>query len=168
MPEIHYPFMFEFREVVSGNGFLSSVKIAGGRALMLQEDGEWWMYGVYPAGIAETGATPNECFLRFMERIKATLVDIAVEARTFEEFFGITHKFLTETSPEEASRWNEAQQKLRTGKVEPEGELSKVPKEPPRPSSHEIDRVDCKTPAQAQTAFRPQDNVVHCKPTMAA
>ncbi len=43
----HHPMMFIFRDTISGNGFLAGITLSG-RALMMEEDGKWWMYGVRP------------------------------------------------------------------------------------------------------------------------
>ena len=156
---IHYPFLFNFREAVSGNGFLAGVTVAGGRALMLLEDGEWWMYGVRPAGLAETGATPEETFLRFMGRLKTVLFDIVAGTSTFEEFRASAERFLNEGNDEEEKRWNAAHQLLKSGTITPEADfLSSLPKVAPetRPTSMGILRLDG---AETEQRFSPNDNV---------
>ena len=156
---IHYPFLFNFREAVSGNGFVAGVTVSGGRALMLSEDGEWWMYGVRPAGLAETGETPQETFLRFMARLKTVLFDIAVEPSTYDEFRAEVERFLNERNDEEEKRWNAAQQQLKSGTVTPEGPFfSTLPKEAPesRPTSMGILRLDR---TDTERPFSPNDNV---------
>ena len=55
--EDRYPLMFTYRDVISGDGFLAGITLSG-RALMIKENDEWWMYGVRPGAIAETGKTP--------------------------------------------------------------------------------------------------------------
>lgn len=156
---IHYPLLFNFREAVSGNGFLAGVTVSGGRAVMLLEDGEWWMYGVRPAGLAETGATPQETFLRFMTRLKTVLFDIAAETSTFEEFRAGAERFLNEGNDEEEKRWNAAQQQLKSGTVTPDAPfLSSLPKEAPetRPTSMGILRLDG---TGTEQRFSSNDNV---------
>ena len=156
---IHYPLLFNFREAVSGNGFLAGVTVSGGRAVMLSEDGEWWMYGVRPAGLAETGETPQETFLRFMARLKAVLFDIASETSTFEEFRAEVERFLNEGNDEEEKRWNTAQLQLKSGTVTPEAPfLSSLPKEAPetRPTSMGILRLDG---TASEQRFSSNDNV---------
>lgn len=172
MSETHCPFMFNFREAVSGNGFLAGVTISGGRSLMLKEDGEWWMYGVRPAGLAETGATPLETFLRFMERLKAVLFDIASETKSYEEFKASTERFLQEACEIEEKRWNAAQQLLKTGEIEPDpaflASFPELPKESPelRPTSMGVVRLDGKS--DKENRFSPSDNVTHTQLFMAA
>ena len=59
--EHEHPIMLTLRDVISGDGFLAGITLSG-RALMRQEDGAWWMYGVRPAAIAEYGETnPRLC-----------------------------------------------------------------------------------------------------------
>lgn len=88
---------------------------------MLQEEGEWWMYGVFPATLSENGSTPNECFLRYMEELKTVLYDFAAGAANYDVFESELQSFLSQTSPDEAL-WIAAQQKLSAGAVEPENE----------------------------------------------
>src|SRR5437899_788944 len=72
-----HPIMITLQDAISGNGFLAGVTLSG-RALMRKEDdGKWWMYGVRPAAIAESGNSPEDTFLRFRTRYKETLLDIA-------------------------------------------------------------------------------------------
>ncbi len=164
---VHYPFLFDFKQPISGNGFLAGVEISGGRGLMLQEDDQWWMYGVFPAALSERGQTANECFLRFMEELKTVLYDFAAEASSFEEFEREVTAFLKQTSSDEDA-WLEAQRKLRAGSVKPEGEdfIQSLPKESPekRQRYFKITRLD--KPNQNLT-FTPADNIVWT-PAMAA
>ena len=101
-----YPLIFTYRDAVSGNGFLAGVTVTG-RALITREDGKWWMYGVRPAGIAETGNTPNETFLSFRQRYSAVLFDIAAEAETFEAFKEEVERFF-----QSLKRWRRNYSKL--------------------------------------------------------
>ena len=81
----NHPIMVTLRDVISGTDFLAGITLAG-RALMRNEDGQWWMYGVRPAGIAESGGTIDEAFLRFRNRYKEVLFDLAEENKTFDSF----------------------------------------------------------------------------------
>jgi hypothetical protein len=167
---LHYPFIFDFKQPISGNGFLAGVEISGGRGLMLQEDDQWWMYGVFPATLSECGQTANECFLRFMEELKTVLYDFAAETGSFEEFEYAVTAFLKQTSPDE-KRWLEAQQKLRSGTVKPAEEnfIQSLPKESPdkRPQHFRITRLDKPIQNQPPVQFTSDDNVIWT-PAMAA
>ena len=152
----HYPLMFTFRDAVSGNGFLAGVTLSG-RALMVHEDDEWWIYGVRPGALAETGQTPQEAFLRFRNTYKTVLFDIAGESASFEAFKLEVERFYHEPDEQEESRWNEAFQDLRSGKVQPDAPFSSLPKEPPEthPSQITVERLD----AAGTTRFTATDNV---------
>lgn len=152
----NYPLMFTFRDAVSGNGFLAGVTLSG-RALMVKEgEQDWCIYGVRPAGIAETGVTPQEAYLRFRNRYKDVLFDIAEESRDYETFRRETERFYYEPSADEEQRWEEAVEALRCGKVVPEEQFfSDLPKESPekRPSYVAVARLD-----EAQR-FQASDNI---------
>jgi hypothetical protein len=163
---VHYPFIFDFKQPISGNGFLAGVEISGGRALMIQEDDQWWMYGVFPATLSEYGQTPNECFLRYMEELKTVLYDFAAAADSFDQFEAELTVFLEQQSPDKDS-WVAAQQKLRDGNAKPKEDfLQSLPKESPdkRRPQFRIARLD-KSVNNVQ--FTPADNVTYT-PAMAA
>ena len=171
MPVVHYPFMFDFKQPISGNGFLAGVEISGGRALMLQEeDAEWWMYGVFPGPISEGGNTPNECFLRYMEELKSVLFDFATEADSYNAFKKTVEDFCNQPSAD-SDLWLTAQKKLRAakGQVQTNEEfIQKLPTQRPeeRKPSIKIVRLD-KPEACESVTFSPNDNVVPT-PAMAA
>jgi hypothetical protein len=145
----NYPVMFTFRDAVSGNGFLSGVTL-GGRALIVHEpeDQAWRIYGVRPAPIAESGATPLEAFANFRNAYKNVLFDFAESAPTFEAFKQCAERFYAEPDNDEEKRWNDALQAIRAGNTPIDASLKDVPKEAPenRPSfisiqpMHEIKR----------------------------
>jgi len=126
----NYPVMFTFRDVVSGNGFLSGVTL-GGRALIIPEDGSWSIYGVRPAPIAESGKTPLEAFANFRNAYKNVLFDLAEDAESFEEFKQKAEQFYSAPDPEEEGRWTEAFKAIRTGNVKIEESINNLPKEAP-------------------------------------
>jgi hypothetical protein len=67
-----HPLMITLRDAISGDGFLAGITLSG-RALMRKEDdGKWWMYGVRPAALAESGTTVEEAFLHFRGRYQET------------------------------------------------------------------------------------------------
>jgi hypothetical protein len=140
---IHYPLMFTFRDAISGDGFLAGVTVLG-KALMMKEENEWSIYGVRPAGIAESGETPVETFAHFRDRYKSVLFDIAEESKSFEDFRQEVERFFYELDEEEERRWAEAFQLIRSGSVVPEPPFSKLPKESPesRPSLVTVERLD--------------------------
>jgi hypothetical protein len=151
-----YPVMFTVRDTVSGNGFLAGVTLTG-RAVMCKEDEKWWIYGVRPGAIAESGATPEEAFLRFRNSYKNVLFDYASCAVKYENFRDVVEAFYHQPDPEEESRWMNAFKALRAGEVKPEPPFfSTLPKEDPdkRPTSIGIERMDI-----SSARFTATDNV---------
>lgn len=155
MPD--YPIMFTLRDAVSGNGFLAGVTITG-RALMTREaDEKWWVYGVRPGAIAENGSTPEEAFLRFRNRYKSVLFDIAETSLNYEAFREAVDGFYFQDDAEEEARWQAAFAVIRSGEFVPEDEFfGKLPKERPetRPTQIQVAHLD----AQARR-YTPTDNV---------
>jgi hypothetical protein len=154
---LEHPMMITLQDAVAGNGFLAGVTLYG-RALMRKEDDDkWWMYGVRPAAIAESGQTPEEAFLRFRSVYKETLLDIAQDAATFEIFNAQVNRFFDEpdTDDEDARLWEQALAAIRADNIAPPEPFQKLPRESPEsnPSKIEIERLDRKR------RFTPKDNV---------
>ena len=152
----HHPLMFTFKDSISGDGFLTGITLSG-RALMLkEEDGKWWMYGVRPGSMAENGNTPQETFLRFRNRYKEILFDIAEDHRTFPEFKEEVERFSNESDEEEERRWADALTAIRAGRCTIPPPFSDLPRQEPedRPTHIEVERLDVKN-----RRFMPSDNV---------
>ena len=153
----NYPVMFTLRDAVSGNDFLAGITLSG-RALMTQEDdGKWWIYGVRPAAIAESGSTPQEAFLRFRNAYKNLLFDFAEDAANYELFKRAVEQFYLEPHKEEEDNWLGAFNALRSGKAIPdEPFFAQLPKEDPetRPTQITVLRLD-----KENTRYTPVDNV---------
>jgi hypothetical protein len=111
---VAYPIIFTINDVVATSSALIDVR-ACGRALMAEEDGAWWLFGVEPGGIADSGASPQEAFLRFTETFKKALCEIAEDAGNFERFEVAARAFFTEADGVEADRWRTAVATLRAG-----------------------------------------------------
>src|SRR5580658_7291738 len=127
----NHPLMFTVREVVSGNGFLVGVTLSG-RALMVQEDGEWWMYGVRPGGIAAGAPYAEEAYTRFQTRYKEVLFDIAAESQSFDNFKQEVERFFYEPDYEDESKWEDAVSITRGQSLTtPPAPFSKLPIEAP-------------------------------------
>ena len=126
-----YPLLFTYKDCISGNGFLANVTVSG-RALMLEEDdGQWWMYGVQPVAIADTGDTPEGASTHFRDRYKTVLFDFASDALDFNGFKQEVDRFFHQTEDEIANDWQEAFEAIRSGKVEPEKPFSSLPRHAP-------------------------------------
>lgn len=147
--------MITLQDAISGDGFLAGITLSG-RALMRKEDDEkWWMYGVHPAGIAESGTTIEETFLRFRNKYKETLFDIAQENRSFDTFKAEVERFFYEGDDDE-QLWEKALLAIRSGAIAPPAPFSNLPRESPesKPSQITVERLDRK-----DKRFVPSDNV---------
>ena len=123
----HYPLLFGRHELVEGNGFIARVAVSG-RALLTDEDGEFWVEGVNPGGFAASGKSPNEALAEFSTAFRAVLFDIASEATSFEELRAEVRKFFADTNVPALREWEEAVRQVRAGQVEAEW-LSRRPAE---------------------------------------
>lgn len=151
-----HPIMLTLRDAISGNGFLAGITLSG-RALMRKEDDDkWWVYGVRPAGIAESGATVEESLSRFRKRYTETLIDIAQESNTFDEFKTEIERFFYEADKDDEQAWENALTEIRKGNAAPPEPFSAMRRESPesRPSSIGIERLDGEG-----KRFMPSDNV---------
>ncbi|HWH58184.1 MAG TPA: hypothetical protein VN682_11170 [Terriglobales bacterium] len=151
----HHPLLFTLRDAVSGKGFLAGITLSG-RALMVQEDGKWWTYGVRPGAIAESGSTPQESFARFRNRYKEVLFDIADESRTFAAFKREVERFANEVDKEEERSWNDALQLVRASSgppPEPFSQLDRMKAEEAPP------KVTVEKLSAAKRKFTPKDNL---------
>lgn len=151
----HHPLMFTFRDTISGDGFLVGITLSG-RALMLKEDEKWWMYGVRPGAIAESGESPQETILRFRNRYREVLFDIAGDHRTFDAFKKEVERFFHEPDYEEERRWEDALTAIRSQDLCPPPLFHKLPRETPesRPAQMTVERLDGRG-----RRFKPSDNV---------
>lgn len=154
----HQPLMFTFRDAISGNGFLAGITSSGRALVMQEEDGRWWMYGVRPGAIAESGENPQETVLNFRNRHKEVLFDMAAECKDFEEFKHAVERFFYEPDAigEDEQKWEEAVKAIRSGKLIPPEPFSKLKREAPedRPTFVAVERLDVES-----KIFVPSDNV---------
>jgi len=152
-----HPIMITLRDVISGDGFLAGVTLSG-RALMRQEDGVWWMYGVRPAPIAESGGTIDEAFSRFRNRYKEVLFDFAQEVRDFDHFKACVEQFFYEPDKdsEDEQLWEQALKAIRNANCAPPEPFAKLPREVPesKPSQITIELLN-----RAGARFKASDNI---------
>ncbi|HKH44114.1 MAG TPA: hypothetical protein VKM72_05555 [Thermoanaerobaculia bacterium] len=124
-----YPILFGRRELIEGNGFIAGVEIAG-RALMSNEDGEYWVEGVNPGGFASKGAGPGEALAAFCVEFRLVLFDIAMDAADFSAFKAEVEKFFHATNQVALQEWEAAVTEVREGKITAEW-LDKRPADSP-------------------------------------
>ena len=111
-----YPILFSRRELIEGNGFVAGVSISG-RALLFDEDGDYWVEGVNPGGFAAKGSSPSEALVAFAEELRLVLFDIAIEAVSFEDFKVAVEAFFNETNQTALREWEGALAEVRQGKL---------------------------------------------------
>jgi hypothetical protein len=123
----HYPLLFARREKVEGNGFIARVAVSG-RVLLTDEDGEFWVEGINPGGIAASGSSANEALAQFCLDFLAVLFDIASDARNFDHFREQVQRFFNDASEPALKEWEEAVQQVKAGRVDADW-LTKRPAE---------------------------------------
>ncbi len=153
-----HPLMITLRDAISGDGFLAGITLSG-RALMRKEDdGKWWMYGVRPSALAESGTTIDEAFSHFRGRYQETLFDIAQENSSFEEFRKEVERFFFEpdANNEDEQLWEQSLAAIRSGQLSPPKEFAGLDRKSPEsnPSQITIERLD-----EVGKRFMPSDNV---------
>jgi len=155
-----HPLVFTLQDVVTGCGFLAGINVTG-KAVMEQEDGKWWMYGVCPGAIAGSGATPNEAFIDFRNRYKEALFDLAEECTSFLMFRNSVKSFFDAEDAQEKARWDESLEILRKNKEAVSEPFKKMPRK--KPGDYEvgimIDRLETKPKAQLTPANNIQDSL---------
>jgi len=150
-----HPILITLQDTMSGNGFLARITLSGRTLMRLEDDGKWWMYGVRPAAIAESGCTIDEAFLRFRQAHTEVLFDIAQESKNFDEFRTEVERFFNEGDVDEKA-WEDALKAVRGGHTPPPEPFSNLPRQSPdsRPVRIEVERLDGKV-----KPFAASDNV---------
>ncbi len=142
------PLLFTFRDKVSGNGFLADIE-AQGRALAVRDEGEVWMNGVQPGGIAEGGENGSEAYAKFRQTYKAVLFDIASETKDFNEFKLLVEAFFHDISHLTEKEWWNAVKRVREEKHTEEGLPIKSAEE-----------TEVKVTVKKVEQFTPADNIL--------
>jgi hypothetical protein len=138
-----HPIMITLQDTVSGDGFLAKITLSGRTLMRKEDDGKWWMYGVRPAAIAESGHTIDEAFLRFRQAYKEVLFDVAQESKSFNEFRSEVERFFNEKDGD-GELWEASLRTIRNEHIAPSEPFSKLPRESPesRPPRIEVERLD--------------------------
>jgi len=138
---ITYPLVFSFRDAIVGNGFVAYVG-ASGRVLLTNEgDGDIWMFGVQPGGVAGGGNERSEAFREFKKSYLSVLFDIASTSSSYEDFEDSVKLFFSEVNAPNLAIWTDAVDAVRSGKLSPLPDLKATNADtcPPR---LEIRRID--------------------------
>lgn len=108
-----YPLVFTFQDMVAGKDFVAGV-LAKGRGLCELEGGLWWLTGVEPGGISDSGQTHQGALISFRNTFRSVLFDLA-EGSEFEEFSSAVRSMFQEVNAVEDGRWREAAKRIRSG-----------------------------------------------------
>jgi len=146
-----YPLVFSFSDVIVGNGFVAHVA-ASGRVILADEgDGDIWMFGVQPGGVAGGGRERSQAFYEFKKNYRSVLFDIAIESSTYEDLESAVSSFFSEINQTHLEMWTEAVQAVRAGKLS----LPDLRSENADlfPSKIEIRRLDCRDASCNDNSF---------------
>jgi hypothetical protein len=154
-----HPLMITLRDAISGDGFLAGITLSGRALIRKEDDGKWWMYGVRPAAVAESGNTIQEAFSNFRGRYQEILFDLAQENSSFEDFRKEVERFFYEpdANGEDERLWENALTAIRSGSFSPPDEFSGLERKSPETTPSQI-TVELLSPA-AGKRFMPSDNV---------
>ena len=139
-----HPLLSTQRHVIAGRDFIARVEADGCRVgVQSDEEGAWWVLGVEPGGLAETGATPGEAYLRFSEAFKDVLSDLAEDAGDFDAFRVAVETFVHEVNRQTEVEWRTAAEAFRKGLVRPEPPFDTLPKKSAdTPCTVKVERQD--------------------------
>jgi hypothetical protein len=113
---VTYPILFNVRDPVVGKGFLAGVAIAGRVLMREEEEGGYWIDGVFPGAVSAGGRSKDEALLKFREIYRMVLYDYAAAAESFQDFKREVERFFWEETPGAAAAWKEAAEELRRDK----------------------------------------------------
>jgi hypothetical protein len=111
-----YPLFFTYRDIIVGAGFVAGVEVHG-RALLREEEGGFWMYGVNPGGVAGGGQERAAAFQEFRLGYRSVLLDLATEGESFDRFAASVHAFIDEVNQPNEREWLLARAAVRAGLV---------------------------------------------------
>jgi hypothetical protein len=122
-----FPLLFQFRDIVAGNGFLARVLVDGRALLTVEDDGDQWVYGVQPGSISGGASDAATALNEFKTRYQSVLFDIAGEAPTFEDFKREVRAFFDTVNQKDESEWMTALDAVRhSPRVHPSRSLARA------------------------------------------
>ena len=111
------PLLFTYNDRVVGMGFTAGVT-SYGRVLAVESEGEVWIYGVEPGGIAGSGSDPKEGLEDFRQNFTNVLRDFASEARSFGDFEAAVQAFFSDVNKPNEQDWLSAVEAVRAGRLD--------------------------------------------------
>ena len=112
-----YPLVFLFPDTVAGDGYLARVTMSGRVLLTEEDDGDVWMFGVQPGGVAGGDHSHEAAFAEFQHNYRTVLFDLAAEARSFEEFERAVREFFETINEPTSKDWDRALRDVRAARI---------------------------------------------------
>lgn len=112
-----FPIVFRFRDIIAGNGFVANVLLDGRALLVVEEDGDQWVYGVQPGSVAGGASDASTALNEFKIRYQSVLFDIASDAKTFEDFKKNVEEFCRAVDSIDEVEWTTALESVRRTNV---------------------------------------------------
>lgn len=100
-----FPIVFRFRDIIAGTGFLARVQVDGRALLVVEDDGDQWVFGVQPGSVAGGASDAATALNEFKTRYQSVLFDIAGEAKTFDEFEREVRAFFDSSDAADDAEW---------------------------------------------------------------
>jgi hypothetical protein len=112
------PLFFNHGGLVAGRGLIARVVIEG-RCILEHTGTDFVSFlGVNPGAVAGQGSTRREAFHDLLENVRLVIIDIATEARDFEQFESLVKRFAMEANRPFEAAWRAAVADVRAGKVD--------------------------------------------------
>lgn len=128
-----YPLVFSFRDPIVGKGFVAGVVVNGRAILTEEDDGDVWIFGVQPGGVAGGDRDKGAAFRQFKENYLSVLWDIASETRSFDAFKKEVEVFFAQTNKPNAQDWKGLHTLVKRGSISLPG-LERIDANTRRPS----------------------------------
>lgn len=126
-----FPLVFSFPDTIAGDGYLARVTMSGRVLLSEEDDGDVWMFGVQPGGIAGGDSSREAAFAEFQQSYRTVLFDLAAEAGSFEDFKGEVQKFFDTVNEPNREAWEHALREVRENRTSLPGLSTLVDPAPP-------------------------------------
>jgi len=127
-----YPIIFTFNEIIivkkGFKAYVSTIK-GRGQALLVKENGKYWVNGVQPGGMSDGGDTVKEALHNFRIAFRNILSDIEGFSRNYPDFRNRAASFFNDIDEKELRLWEEARKELRAGKISTPEDISILKKE---------------------------------------
>ncbi len=112
-----YPLIFKFKGVFQTPLFAAGITVEAHVLAAKEEDGLWWLYGVNPGGMSESGDTLDLAYANFRTFFKGIVEDLAAEASSYEAFQAAVAMFIADTDTVDSAQWLKARAELKAGQA---------------------------------------------------